>query len=253
MRFPGCVSLGQVDPGHAIVADHPGPQRIVEIEHQHLAAFAPDRRDQAAQRVGVKRNQVIGERLFCHVPRDRIVPRAKTDTRSQRSDIEQVQGAVSAPKSERLVESCDLVEIGTGKHRIETAEQGVCRGRDGLYDQSRTMRPQSTRHRVQLGERTIDCCLGVVRITGRAADCVTVMIEREQYRVTSRSIDCRISVKRGLHRLAERPGHAFDRQTVTQARADNRRNNEIDGRIGDQAEPEGRQSGQRLTVVASLV
>ena len=61
MRLACGVALADDNAVEPVIADHPAPAGVVEIEHQRAAALAHQRRDDGAESVGEERGKVDSE------------------------------------------------------------------------------------------------------------------------------------------------------------------------------------------------
>ena len=86
-----------------------------------------------------------------------------------------------------------------------------------------------------------------IRLEGRPLAAVVLaegqgaVVQQEQYCVGPGGVDWRCRVERGLHHLAKRPGHDVELEAVAQRRGLQHRDDEVDGRVAQDAELERRQ------------
>src|ERR1700719_1932910 len=62
MGFARRIALGDVYALDAVVADDSAPNRVIEVEDQHLAALAADGGYHAANVIGIQRDEFLRER-----------------------------------------------------------------------------------------------------------------------------------------------------------------------------------------------
>ena len=123
----GGIPLRGADALHAIIANHPAPHGVIQIDDQQLLRLAAHRRNHPAQPLGINRQHGLGKGLLGHVPHQRIMPCAQANRLGQPGNIEQPIGRTDKVCGKRAVKSVNLAAQRPAQHRLETAHQHLGR------------------------------------------------------------------------------------------------------------------------------
>ncbi|WGR92801.1 hypothetical protein MTX20_33720 [Bradyrhizobium sp. ISRA435] len=115
----------------------PPPDSVIEIEHEHAAALAAQRADDAHDMLGVKRHQGIRERQFCEIPLGRRVPVGKANRLGDAGDVEQHVGRLQRRVRDLLIDAIDQIAGRAGQRAVEGSEQSFGRRGERLQDAQR--------------------------------------------------------------------------------------------------------------------
>ncbi len=234
-RLTARAALAQGQVLHAVIADHPAPQGIVEIEHQGLARLSARRAEQPSHPVGVKAGQLAGERQLVGEVAHRIEPALGSHRLGQGGDVQHQRPASIGERQDARVRLGDQPPARAGDATVEGAEQGFGRNGQGAED----------RHAAGVGDETVEQRLqafarrrklrgGVVE--HRPIQPEPAVIERQQHRVGAGARRFRSGIERLLHGLVIRRQDEIESDAVPRRRRRQMVGDEIEGGVaqGDQ-------------------
>ena len=249
MGFAGRASLAEHDAVEPVVPDHAAPQRVVEIEHQTFLRQAPQGGEDARGKIAVKRRGLRGDFELALKPAPDVEPGVDPVPLAGARDIEQERLVLSRGLGETIVEPGDDRARRSGNHPVIAAEQRLAHVEEGLLNDRRANLARLAPQRAQFADKSPDRRVDFGRRggEGNAGDRFP-RGEREERRLRLEPMQRRVGIEQILPVLPVGPAMDLDQQFPPQAGDPDRRRQMVDGRGGEDGEPDRLEAGRFLHI-----
>ncbi len=209
---------------HAVVAHNAAPECVIKVKGKGLLVFAENALDDVRDIKSQRRNSVKAERVFVHMPVERIAPLAETVVGGLVVDVvdEEVVVALGVVVQARI-EPCDEVDAPTRVKSVAVAEQPE----EGIFkvvldDGAMIALRQRLPHRLKMGVLAVKARLhggGIVRRVWPVGDIAIGGVDK--YHIRRKRGERRVVKHRVLEiftvfRLVERRAYALPQQEKLQ-------------------------------------
>ncbi|GLR91035.1 hypothetical protein GCM10007857_77510 [Bradyrhizobium iriomotense] len=179
------------------------------------------------------------------------MPVGKPDCFGDAGNVEKKIAGLKDALGDPPVELVDDVPGGSCQRAIEGSEQSFRRSRYGLQDaHGATVLGDGGTDRTQEVDCSVNGLNGSLLIAGSGLKCEAAMVEGNKDGVWSRPVERGVRMQRVLQKLIVGARDTFEREAMACCRCGQDRDYEVESAISDQAQPEGSQRLQGVSLLA---
>ena len=226
-------------PVEPVVADHPAPQRVVEVEHQAFPGLAAGGGDQPRRELAVGRGRLGGDLHLGLQPAHLVEPGVEPVAGAGPRRVEPEHARRARGVGEGGVQPGGQPRRRARHHRVEPAEQRRRHVQERLLQHRRAQGLRAPPQRPEVAHRGVDRRAGLRGGGGERNRAEEVPgAEREEHGVGPEAVERRGRVRELLPVLAVGPGMGGDAQAAPQPRHPDRGQQVIHGARREQRQPD---------------
>ena len=190
MGFACGAAFAQDDAVNPVIADHPAPQRVVEIEHQTFLRQAPQGGENAGGEIAVEGRRLRRDFQLALKPAPDVEPGVDPVALARPRDIENEHAVARRGLAHLIVQPGDDRRRRPRNHAIVAAKHGLAHVDEGLLnDRGAANLARLAPQRPQFGDESPDCAIDFRRARAqRDASDRFPRAEREQHRLGRESV-----------------------------------------------------------------